>query len=243
MTPLEFANNVRYATRTNATTFPDTELLAYMNTKRIELAKAIEGVNEYIFGVIETRDLVASSVSRQYMLPADWLQRFSRVEAKLNGIDWVVLRELDLNTYERSTDETSIVSQFSNEQNHGYYDIFGEALWLYTGTIEATVTDGLKLWSYAYPTKITDLTEVVVDLGRPSSPTAVGMPVLMHELWQDAVSITWKSNQDRPIALNERELAYSKRLGEVLANLRTATRDRSDSQSDFNDGSDDGYDY
>lgn len=243
MTPLEFAANVRYATRTNATTFPDVELLAYMNTKRIELAKAIEGVNEDIFGVIETRDLVASSVSRQYMLPADWLQRFSRVEAKLNGTDWVVLKELDLNTWNRTSDETRIVSQFGLTENTAWYDIFGEAIWLYTGTIDATVTDGLKLWSYAYPTKITDLTEAVVDLGRPSSTTAVGMPVLMHELWQDAVSITWKSNQDKPLALNERELAYGKRLEEVLSNLRTASRDREDNQSDFNDGSDDGYNY
>lgn len=50
MTPVEFANHVRFMTRTNSTTFTDAEILALMKIRQDEIAKAILEADEDITG-------------------------------------------------------------------------------------------------------------------------------------------------------------------------------------------------
>ncbi len=246
MTGKQFADLVRFNTRTTSTTFSDADLVNIANNKMVYLAKKIEGVDEDYFGSPETKDLVASSTSREYPLPSDNMSRIKKVEAKFDGTNWIVLKELDLNQFDRTTDETTIINNFSNDYGHCFFDLFRNSLWLYSGTISA-VDDGLKLWSYAYPTDLqaSDLIDEARDLSDPATDDDNGMPKLFHELWADLVSIHFKSVKEKPIPLTQQEANWRNTLKELLIDLKGANRDRdySSGAPDVSKWGDSGFNY
>ena len=96
MTPVEFAYHVRFMTRTNSTTFTDAEILALMKIRQDEIAKAILEADEDILLIPQYTSLVADQ--REYPLPQDMLSSIKRVEAKLDGTNFIKLNELDVTT-------------------------------------------------------------------------------------------------------------------------------------------------
>src|SRR3989304_3191047 len=153
-TPATFTTYVRYRTKTNSTTLPDVEILSYMAFRQDELAQDILKVDEDILLIPQTTSLVADQ--REYLFPSDFLARMKRIEAKLDGTNWIKLFEMDLSGHDKPTNETNITLHFSNEEGHAFYDNLRKALYIYSGTI-TSVTDGLKLWVNTWPTPITDL--------------------------------------------------------------------------------------
>lgn len=241
MTPAEFATYVRYKTRTNSTTFTDAEILALMKIRQDELARDIVKVDEDILLIPQVASLVKDQ--REYGFPLDYLARIKRVEAKLDGSNWLKLNEIDLTLISTPTDETNITYQFSNEEGNCFYDIQRKALYIYSGSI-IDVSGGLKVWVNTFPAPVTDLTESTTDMSVDPSTTTHGIPRECHEIWARGVIIDFKESREKPIPLSEREMKYEYDKQKVIETLKHGNLDRvvighlPGSQSIGNDGQD-----
>lgn len=224
MTAAEFKSRFHDRCRSNDTIFPDSKLTILAREKQIGLAKAIETVDEDFFLSFETTFLEPTSKTREYTLPLDSLDRMKLVEAKLDGTNWVRLLEFDLNLYPHTTDEETILKNFSNEYGGAYYDLGRRSLFLYTGTIDSRVEAGLHWIGYALPYKVTNW-EGTIDLSEPTT-LYCGMPISFHSLWLDACVIDWKQSHDKPIALTESEQMYNYNLQQQLIYAKELNRDR-----------------
>lgn len=223
MTPVKMAANIRFHTRTDAATFSDEDIILLLEARTDEIALRILEVNENYFGNPELRDLQAGK--REYPFPIDILTQMKYLEAKLDGTNYIKLSEMDLNQYKGVTDEATIVGNFSNTQDHAFYDIFRNSLFLYTGAI-IDVEDGLKLWTFNYPAYIEDLTSDI-DVSEPPSTIEHGFPRAFHELLCRGVRIDYKSSRQEPIPLSEHELNYEKDLEKKLELVKPINLDRS----------------
>lgn len=235
MTNAQFATLVRLKTRTSSTTFTDADIITFMRNRQEEIAEAIIRTDEDILLVPQTTSLVLNQ--REYPYPADILSRIKRVEAKLDGTNWLKLSETDITKFSYPiASETDITYRFSNEQDHCFYDLSRKSLIIYSGSITA-VTDGLKLWCDTYPTAITDLA-LSTDMSVDPSTTTHGIPKAMHRLWATGVVIDYKSSREKPIPLTESELAYEKDLQRAIETLKHGNLDRVVRVSTpYNDGS------
>lgn len=240
MTAAEFKARFHDRCRTNDTIYPDSKLTILAREKQIELAEAIESVDEDFFQSFETTTLESTDVTREYSLPSDSLNRMKLVEAKLDGIHWVRLLEFDLNMYDKTTDEDTIQKNFSNEYGRAYYDLGRGSLFLYTGKIEDSVSAGLHWIGYSLPYKVTDWAGTK-DLSEPTT-TQVGIPITFHSLWLDACVIDWKQSHDKPVALTEREQMYNYNLQQKLMYAKELNRDRPNTIPMPESTTDNGYD-
>lgn len=222
MNAAEFATYVRYKTRTNSTTFTDTEIKALMKIRQDEIARAILEVDEDILLIPQTTDLVEDQ--RSYAYPSDFLSRLKRVEAKLDGTNWLKLTHTDMTTFGYALTESNIVSYYSNTAGNCYYDIYRQALYILSGAI-VDVDEGLKLWVSTYPAEITDLT-ATTDLSIDPSTTTHGIPRQLHEIWARGVIIDYKESREKPIPLSEREQKYEYDKMKAIYALRNQDLDR-----------------
>ena len=223
MTPAEFTTFVRYKTRTNSTTLSDSDILALMKIRQDEIAREILKAREDILLIPQYADLVAGY--REYPLPSDIIASYKRVEAKLDGTNWLKLTEIDLTqiSFPIST-EADIVARFANLEDECFYDQRRNAIYIYSGTI-TDVSDGLRVWCNTYPAPITDLTSTT-DMSIDPSTTTHGIPRELHELWARGVIIDYKESREKPIPLNEREIKYVYDLHEAVATMKNANQDR-----------------
>ena len=164
--------------------------------------------------------------TREYAFPADVLARLKRVEVSFDGTNWVLLHSMDISEYKGTHDETTIVSNFNNEQYHktnnpsgAQFDIARKAIYIYSGSIIA-VTGGLKLWCFDYPTLISDLTDDASDMEDDPDTTHHGFPRELHELLARGVIIDYKESREKPIPLSEREQSYDKDVGLAILSLK-----------------------
>ena len=232
MTPAEFATYVRLKTRTNSTTFTDTDIKAYMVPRQDEIAKAILKTNEDILLIPQKADLVASSITaRDYPFPSDILSRIKRVDAQLGGTDWIPLVEIDITQITKPiSTEDNITDIFNNLQrtagnpNGARFDLLRKSIFIYSGTITAT-TNGLKLWCNTWPTAVTNLASTT-DMSVDPSTTTHGIPRVFHELWARGVTIDYKESKEKPIPLNERELKYEFDFEKAIVALKHGNLDR-----------------
>jgi hypothetical protein len=236
MTGVNFASLVRNYTRTNSTVLADAEIVLLANAVKDEFAPLIMEADENLFGIPATRDIIASDASdftaREYSLPDDLLALKS-VDAILDGVAWVHLTELDLTRFKRVADEATVIAIFNNGEvsdnnpNGARFDIFRKSLWLYSGTIVASA-DGLKLWYIAYPADITAATLALsTDISIDPSSVSSALPRQFHELWARRISILWKSNREKPIALTEREQVFAVDFKAMIGSLKNLNKDRS----------------
>lgn len=229
MTGANFASYLRLITRTNSTTLPNSEIVLMANVVKDDLAKEIIKADEDFFGGIAERDLVASSLTditaREYSLP-EKIIKIKKVEAKLNGTDWIPLNEFNINQFKRTTNEEEILNRFGNNEGEAFYDIFRKSLWIYSGAITAT-TLGLKLWQIVFPADITtDTLALTTDLSLDPSTTSSGIPRQFHELWARKCSIIYKSNREKPIPLTQSEQNVDKDMELAMSSVRNSNLDR-----------------
>lgn len=237
MTPAKLASYVRLKTRTNSTTFSDADMLIYLEQRLDEIAQVILKTDEDILLLPQTTNLVASSTQRDYPFPADILSRIKRVEAKLDGTNWLKLDEIDITriTVPIAT-ETDITNTFSNEQDNCFYDLLRNSIYIYSGTI-AAVSNGLKLWCNTWPTSISDLSSST-DMSVDPSTTTHGIPRPLHEILARGVIIDYKQSREKPIALTERELKYEIDLQKAIETVKHGNLDREvTGEVPYNDGS------
>ena len=235
MTQKEFADYIRLETRTDSTSLPDATILIWANAYLPTLSSKLNELDEDILGVDATAPLesiasVASGSNREYPMPSDVLGRIKMVEAKLDGTNWVRLEELDLNTYDRTTDESTIISQFANYQGKAFYDIWRGSLWIYSGTLD-DVTAGLHLWYLGKIAKLDDLTENTRDMSVPPTTSGStsyehGCPEEVHEMFATHVIIRYKNSLDIPMPLTEREQNFEAHLYDAMKRIKKGNMDR-----------------
>jgi len=222
MTPAEFAIHVRYKTRTNSTTFPDTDILALMKIRQDEIARDILAVDEKILLIPQTTSLVTNQ--RLYAFPSDIISRIGRVEAMFDGTNWIKLFSYDMRSFPYSLDETHIVSYFSNDEGYAKYDIYRKSLYIFSGTI-ISVTNGLKVYTNTYPAVIASLAGTT-DMSVDPSTTTHGIPRELHEIWARGVIIDFKESRENPIPLTERETKYEYDKNKAIYSLKHTDQDR-----------------
>lgn len=235
--------------KTNSTTFPDSTMLLYIKAKLPIYQSDIEGSNENYMGSIEHRDLIATGtgivevdgedvLTREYNLPSDMIPRLGKVYAKLNGTKWTLLKHYDLQEA-GVLEEDRILEKFSNVEGVAGYTIFRGSLILLTGEIEAGVTNGLRIWTYSFSSLITSIPAVGSD--DDVEFDVYGIPETLHELFATALSLEWKSNQERPIPLTSMEQNYYALYRERIDALKGLDRSKSIQFSRPADGYDNGF--
>ncbi len=223
MTPVKYAKYVRSISRTNTTTFPDADILDLTNIFKDEIAAEIsKEVDEDYFGMRFYRDLEAGV--RNYGLPDEILSRIKYVNAKLDGVNWVHLKEFDLTGYEQTTDEATIRAQFAGKKPA--FDLWNREMKIFSADAIIAVTDGLELYAIVYPADITDLSGVI-DMATDPTEYTHGFPRQFHELMARRVSIAYKTGKDKPIPLSEKEKLYEVDLARAIKNLKGGNLDRS----------------
>lgn len=235
MTPAKFAAYVRLKTRSNSTTFTNADMLVLMEQRQDEIAQAIMKADEDLLLLPQYTDLIANQ--RDYPMPTDILSRMKRIEAKLDGTNWLKLDEIDITMIkEPIATETDITNRFTNEEGNCFYDLIRNSIMIYSGTI-TSVTAGLRLWCDTWPTPVTDLTSTT-ELSVDPSTTTHGIPRPLHEIWARGVIIDWKQSREKPIALSEKELSYEKDLQRAIESLKHGNLDRDVIATvPYNDGS------
>lgn len=226
MTPAQFASYIRDKTKTNKSTLPDEKILLYANIIKDDIAKEITKANEDYFGMKFYRNLEAGK--RSYSFPSDVLNNIKYVQAKLNGTDWKVLTQFDVNTYKRPTNESEIRANWAGKDPE--FDIFGGSLEVYSDDAIIDVTDGLELWAMVYPADLTSLSGTT-DMSVPPNNISFGMPRQFHFVWATKVIIEYKNSKEKPIPLTEQEgkvdvdlqLAINALKGQDLNRSITAT--------------------
>jgi hypothetical protein len=226
MTPLQLATYVRKKTHTNSITFTDADILLYAGIRMDQIAAKICDYDEDYFGAPQTADLINNQ--REYPLPSDMLNHIKKVEAQLDGINWLNLTELDLSQYQFTTDEATIVSYFSNSINNAHYFIYRGALWILSGSITGfnPGNASLKLWSYQWPAYISDLTSQT-DISLDPSNISAGFPRVAHQSLADGIIIDYKQSADKPIQLNDYDIAWETNLEKNIRTLTELNKDRS----------------
>jgi len=226
MTPVKFAEHVRFMTRTTSITFTDAQIISLMAIRQDEIARAILKTDEDILLIPQYANLVVSTITaREYPQPQDILSRIKRVEAKLDGTNYIVLNEFDVTSYRKAiSTEADIIANFSNLEGEAFFDILRKSIVIYSGTLTA-VTDGLKILVNTYPAAITDLA-LTSDMSQDPSTTTHGIPRAMHEIWARGIIIDYKSSREKPIPLSERELNYKNDLEETIQTLKHGNLDR-----------------
>lgn len=241
MKATEFAAYVRLRTKTDSTSFPDTDMVKYANVEKDDVAREVESVKKDFFVIPATTDLVADQ--REYSLPSDMLASIKIVEAKIDGTNWKRLEEFDLNSYRISqqdsqkpynvldfdvgfsnatTDEDSIQANFSDD--YPVFEITRNSIKLYTESAITAVTGGLKIHYTLYPANIGDFTGTD-DLSLDPTTTSFGIPRLFHKYWAMRVIISYKEDNDIP--LDQFDMAVMEELSKAKASMEQQNEDRS----------------
>lgn len=223
MTPAKLASYIRWRTKTNSNNFSDADMLKLINIEMDDLSARIAQVYEGYFGVPDLRDLVAGV--REYPLPEDLLNHIYGIEAKLDGSNWKWLKEFDLNTYQRATDESTILAQFAGLDP--MYDLFRGSAFIYSDMAIIGVTEGLKLWYSAYPKHLTALTGDAVDICTPPSAEENGFPRQFHKILGKKVSVAFKQANNLKLTKDEDETVLEKDIQKALEAIGSMNADRS----------------
>jgi hypothetical protein len=224
MTPAEAIAYVRYRTRTNATTLTNANFLILWNVVKNDICQKALETDEDIFLVPTYMDLVASTTQREYPLHSNILSRIKRVEAALDGTNYIKLYSFDLLDHDKPvTGESNITSRFGNNEGEAFYDIMRKSIWIYSGTITAG-TSTLRIWVNTYPANMTDPTSTT-DMSTDPSTTTHGVPKALHKVICEGVIIEWKGSHEKPIPLTDHELLHEKHLQDAFQTLKKASYD------------------
>ena len=223
MTPARLATLIRFRTKTDSVTFTDAEILALFNTFKDELCAEVVEVNEDLFVMRFYRNLIVNQ--RAYAFPGEMLTKMKFAEAILDGTKTTRLVEFDPNSvkgYPLNT-EADIRATFAGKKPA--YDINARSLKIFSEDAIIAVTDGLILHATQYPADLSALTGTT-DMSVDPSATTFGIPRPMHGSLLDRVVIEWKSSQDKPVPLTEREAAWETNWQKVKDAMKDGNLDR-----------------
>jgi len=217
MTPAQLNTLINLKAGTNDTTFTQADKLVYINLFKDEMASLILEKNAGYFLLPTTFNLVADQ--REYSFADTLLNRIHKLELKFSSTD-ARQPSKGIKDYLGSETESEIVKFYSNSPGQFRHYIRRRSLFILSGTI-TSVTDGGRLWSYAFPADLANLTEATVKIETDPSTTTFGLPRLFQELLARRVVMEWKSNQPKPISLSPLEMNYKEDFKNQLDSLST----------------------
>lgn len=230
----DFASLIRFNTHTDATTFPDTQILLLSNIWRDQMAKEILAANEYYFGNPISVNLVANQ--REYVLDPTCMGQIQMVEAMIDGINWKRLKSVNWELNNSTTDENGIETFFLSRP--WSYTIFNKAIWLLTGPPIIAVSGGLKIWYYTWPAAFTDLS-LTTEMDLSASDAVHGWPRQFQELLARKVQIAYKTSRDKPVTLSESEQMFAMDFAKAISSIQDQSIDGSVlATTPYNSGSD-----
>lgn len=236
MTGTELAALIRYKTRTNSTTFSDTDMLPLVNIFKNEISSLITLRNQMYFAIPATDSLVADQ--REYAFPSDMLNSMIKAEIKFTSTE--ARKPLNpIKEYQGSETESEIVKVFTNDDP--FYLIRRKALFVLSGTIIA-VTSGIRIWYLQQPADLANLTGST-DLSIDPTTTSAGFPKQFHELLGRRVGMEWKGRNK--VKLTALELNYDRDLEkqlEAISRIDLAQEIIADELS-LSETGNDGFDY
>lgn len=218
MTGAEYAAQVRWLSKANATTFLDADIVRLTNIWLRRICRHIDKVNAGFFSMEAKWDLVADQ--REYQLPVGMMSRLEKLSIKFPA--WenyrrCVQQELS-GFWEWPTDETSIITHSSDA--YPRFFLRRNSIILLTGSAVPDLADGIWAWFKAYPSSIAVATlSAVYELDTPPMPTAIGIPEEIQDLLATRLSIDFKSSKDRPMGINTDEARYELELQRVIESL------------------------
>jgi len=243
----DLATYVREQTKSDSTTFSDATMTIYFNLAKDEIARAIGEVDESVFGMVMTRDLVEAQ--RNYAFDETQLNHMKYLEANIkptyadDGVtitdnDWQRLQCYDIHQLGINTEETELQEGMADYDNG--YMMFGNEIILLSADPIIDVTAGLKLWTAIYPQDIdsSDLAETT-DISEPFDSTSFGLPISFHLLLAQRIIIMRKEATDKPMALTDREQMWRGNLVEEVNRIYGLNRDQVFvATKPYNDGGD-----
>lgn len=237
MIPVAFAKYIRYKTKTNATTFPDADILTLANVIKDDIAKEVIKANEDYFGMKLLRNLIAGQ--RGYAFPSDLLSQIKYLQVTLDGIKQQEIEQFDVTSYKRPTDEADIILNWQGRKPQ--FDVFGGSLYIYSDSAIIDVTNGLELWAIIYPQDLANLTDTN-DMSVPYNTTSFGMPRQLHKVWATMVIADWKNSKEKPLPLSDTEQRVDVDLALAINSLKGLDLNRS-IVATVSDDSHNGQDY
>lgn len=219
MTRLGLATLIRKKTRTNSTTYGDTEMLVDVNLMKDEMAGKISAQRNEAFNIEKLENLVADT--RAYEYDDNVMNNLARVEVQFVASgDFVVLDFLKHHNYREGTQETEIVAAYDNIDPKAF--VRGKFLHILSGTIVA-ITNGIR-WIYKeFPADLADLTDNSTQLHAWANNTTPGFPREFHELLARSVSIEWKERNNRK--MSQRDLRFEIDFQEAIGNYMIVSTD------------------
>lgn len=219
MSPATFATLVRKKTKSDSTSFPNADILLYMNVFKDELAGKLQERRPEIWNMPFTTDLEADQ--REYAIETDILNRLIYLEIDLdNDGKFVPLRKTQYLHFGEGLTEDNIVARFQNDPK---YILRRGAIYVLSKDI-IDVTAGLRGVYDIFPANITDITSSV-DMAINPSTTSFGVPRTLHEIWCRRVAIAYKD--ENGIDLNAEEQSYADNLESILDNTAIAVLNES----------------
>lgn len=234
-----FAAYIRKLTKTNTTTFPNADIVTLANVIKDDIAaEIVANVDENYFDVEMVRDLEADI--RDYTFANDVLKHVKYVAAKLDGTNWVYLKEADISQFDTAMLENSYIKEKYAGKKPEFY-ISGRSLKILSGDDIILVSDGLKVLAEVYPEDI-DTSDLAGsdDLSIPSADDAHALPRQVHKHWALKVAIEYKQSRDKPIPLTQQEQKVDVDMQSVFTKLMKRNAVRSFTASTPKD---DGQDY
>lgn len=217
MTPEKFATYIRGKTNTNSTTFTDAQIMALANPIKDEIALDIVDIDEDLLLIPKTADLAVNQ--REYPLPTDMVGGFRSVYAKLDGTNFIKLKEKRFQDIGHPLEESEITLRYANLEGEAYFMKYRRSIFILSGTISTTV-GGLKIYPQEFPSDLSDLS-LTTDMSIDPSTTANGIPRELHRVWADMVSAMWKQSRPVPLPLDGDEQGAYQRKEMIINKLHT----------------------
>lgn len=213
MSPSSITSLVRRKTRTNTSSYPDSELLADLNIFIEEIAGRIQQERPEIWNIPALADLLTDQ--REYAFPADVLNNLVSLEIMFDPSgdtdkDYKVATAVKRAPILPLSEE-NITGKYDNE-NPKYF-IRRNSIFILSGGI-VDVTDGLKLVYNSFPAPVTDLTSTT-DLSVAPTNITHGFPREFHELLARRLAIQYKDIKEKK--LNREEQKYEEDLERKLS--------------------------
>lgn len=228
MTGQTFTAYIRRQTKTNTATFPDADLVTFVNIAKDELAgEIVANVDEGYFDVEMVRSLEADT--RDYTFTNDILKHIKYASAKLDGTKPEYLREADY-----SMAEVQNMPMLENDVVKAMYSgkkpeflVTGRGVTILSANDIIDVVEGLKVVAEVYPEDL-DSTRLnsTDDLSVPTTDVTHAMPRASHLLWATRVISMFKSSKEKPIPLTQSEQVILTTTEEVfkMLNKRNVVR-------------------
>lgn len=159
------------------------------------------------------------SDSREYQFQ-DEIYSVQSVQANFDGQGFVRVLPIGVKYTQRGKTwtEDSILSTFGKGTGNCYYEIISNALYLYSGQVEADVENGLVILATLKPQTI-ELATDTQDLSIPRTPVSTVIPESLHRMWIEKAVISWKEDRDKPLKLTQDEQLFYPRLSRKLREL------------------------